>query len=135
MALTPQHALIYIMVSVSAADRTMTDQELKRIGSVVRNLPIFNGFDDGELPEVASACAEMLSEDAGLNAVLSAAFEALPDRLADLAYAVGVEVAAADLFASQEELRLLEIIGDKFGIDPLTRAAIEASARVRHRTS
>jgi tellurite resistance protein len=134
MPLTPQHALIYLMVTVSAADRTMTDRELRRIGSIVRNLPVFTDFDEDELPAVSSACADMLGEHGGLNGVLTAAFDALPDRLADTAYAVAVEVAAADLFASQEELRLLEMIGDKFGTDPLMRAAIEASARVRHRT-
>ncbi|MEX1181156.1 MAG: tellurite resistance TerB family protein [Cucumibacter sp.] len=134
MPLSPQHALIYLMVAVSAADRTMTDRELKRIGSTVRNLPIFAGFDEKELPKVAADCAKMLDSAKGLGKVLTAARAALPKGLADTAYALAVEVAAADLFASQEELRLLELIAEKFRLNSLTRAAIEASARARHRT-
>jgi tellurite resistance protein len=134
MSLSTPQALIYLMVSVAAADRTMTDRELRRIGSVVRNLPVFGEFDEQRLPEVAQECAEMLAGTAGLKAVLDAAYEALSDGFADTAYAVAVEVAAADLFASQEELRLLEMIGDRFSLDALSRAAIEASARARHRT-
>lgn len=134
MSLSTPQALIYLMVSVAAADRTMTDRELRRIGSVVRNLPVFGEFDEQRLPEVAQECAEMLAGAAGLKAVLDAAYEALSDGFADTAYAVAVEVAAADLFASQEELRLLEMIGDRFSLDALSRAAIEASARARHRT-
>lgn len=134
MPLSTQQALIYLMVSVAAADRTMTDRELRRIGSVVRNLPVFTEFDEQMLPQVAQECAEMLAGPAGLKTVLDAAHDALGERFSDTAYAVGVEVAAADLFASQEELRLLEMIGDRFGLDALSRAAIEASARARHRT-
>lgn len=134
MPLSTQQALIYLMVTVAAADRTMTDRELRRIGSVVRNLPIFTEFDEQQLPRVAEECADALGGSAGLKAVLDATFEALGEKFADTAYAVAVEVAAADLFASQEELRLLEMIGDRFDLDALGRAAIEASARARHRT-
>src|SRR6185312_11667715 len=34
-------ALIYVMVTMSAVDRTMTDAELSRIGEIVSNLPVF----------------------------------------------------------------------------------------------
>jgi hypothetical protein len=34
-------ALIYTMVMVSAADRNMTDAELRMIGEITRGLPVF----------------------------------------------------------------------------------------------
>ena len=34
-------ALIYVMVTMSAADSTMTDAELHQIGEVVRTTPVF----------------------------------------------------------------------------------------------
>ena len=40
--------------------------------------------------------------------------------------------AAADAHASQEELRLLEILRDRLDIGPLEAAAIERGARARH---
>ena len=60
--LNPHSALIYIMVLVSAADNKMTDRELKQIGEQVRNLPIFQGFDEEELIPLSEDCAKKLSE-------------------------------------------------------------------------
>lgn len=133
MALSPQHALIYLMITVSAADREMTDRELRRIGTLCRAMPIFQDFDEKALPRVSEACARMLAAKDGLKKVIAAAKAALPKSMGDTAYAMAVEIAAADLFASEEEMRLLEIIGDAFKVPALTRAAIEASARARHR--
>jgi len=38
-------ALVYVMVTISAVDRTMTDDELARIGEIVSNLPVFADYD------------------------------------------------------------------------------------------
>ena len=58
---------------------------------------------------------------------------AIPKRLLDTAYALGVEVAVVDLQLPQEELRLLEMIRDRLDVDRLVTAAIEAAARARMR--
>ena len=59
-SLSPQEALIYVMVVTAAADRDMTDRELKRIGDQVRNLPVFADFDESELVPSAEECAARL---------------------------------------------------------------------------
>ena len=46
-------ALIHIMVTMSAADRTMSDNELAKIGNIVKSLPIFADFDEQRLIKVA----------------------------------------------------------------------------------
>jgi hypothetical protein len=69
----------------------------------------------------------------GLDGVLLAATDALPERLRDTAYSLCVEVAAVDLMLEQEELHLLEMIADRLAIDKLTVGAIEAAARARYR--
>ena len=51
-------ALIYAMVTLSAADRTMTDRELMAIGDIVKTLPIFQGFADDELARLAERVRE-----------------------------------------------------------------------------
>jgi hypothetical protein len=68
----PNHhaALIYVMVTMSAVDRTMTDAELARIGEIVSHLPVFADFDQEQLVKTAQACGEVLSEDGGLERVL-----------------------------------------------------------------
>ena len=49
-------ALVYVMVTVSAVDRAMTDDELHRIGEIVSNLPVFSDYDDNDLVKTAEAC-------------------------------------------------------------------------------
>ena len=125
-------ALIYAMVTMSAVDRTMTDAELARIGNIVNNLPVFDDFDANKLVQTAEDCGEILSADGGLDAVLELIAQSVPPKLYETAYALAVEVAAADLAVGQEELRLLEMIQDKLRIDALTKAGIERGARARH---
>jgi hypothetical protein len=59
---------------------------------------------------------------------------ALPKKLYETAYALAVEVAAADLKVPDEEIRLLELLRDALNLDKLVTAAIERSARARHQT-
>ncbi len=132
--LSPQEALIYIMLLVSAADRDMTDAELIRIGSMVHNLPIFRDFDDELLIPIAEKCAGELDRDDGLDHVLNRSIKALPSKLAETAYALACEVAAADLQVRQEEIRILEMIRHGLDLDRLNAAAIERGVRARHMT-
>lgn len=134
MSLSPQEALIYIMVVVSAADRRMSDEELGRIGSVVRNLPIFKEFSQDALTFVCGQCADILDDDNGMNNVLDVIAETVPAKLRDTAYAVAVEIAAADLDIRPEEIRILELLRARLKINKLTSAAIELGAQARHRT-
>jgi hypothetical protein len=75
----------------------------------------------------------VLQRNDGLDAVLGL-IAALPPRLHDTAYAVAVEVAAADLHVEQEELRFLRLLRDRLQVDPLVSAAIERAARARYRS-
>jgi tellurite resistance protein len=125
-------ALIYVMVLVSASDADMTDSELETIGENVRYLPIFRDFDRDRLVEVTQECTQMLADPDGLDTVLQIVKDALPGKLLETAYAVACDIAAADKTISQEELRMLEIIRHKLGIDRLCAAAIERGARARH---
>ncbi|MGI9387708.1 MAG: tellurite resistance TerB family protein, partial [Methyloligellaceae bacterium] len=81
----------------------------------------------------AQACGERLSADNGLDAVLELIARILPEKLYETAYALAVEIAAADLDVKQEELRFLQLLRDQLELDKLPVGAIEHSARVRHR--
>ena len=131
--LTPHEALIYVMVTTSAADRTLSDTEVRRIGELVRSLPAFHNFDEEKLVPTAEACGDLLGQENGLTRALDAIAEALPERLHDTAYALAVEAAVADLELTQEELRFLEMLRDRLDLDKLSVAAIEHAARARHR--
>ena len=133
-AVSPQEALIYVMVTLSAVDREMTDREMRKIGDIVNTLPIFGGFDTDRLVQVAEDCAAITREADGLHEVLAVIATALPKKLHETAYALAVEVAAADLHVEQEELRFLGLLRDVLDVDALTAAAIERGARARYRT-
>jgi tellurite resistance protein len=128
-----EDALIYGMVTLAAVDRVMTDRELRTIGDVVRSLPVFRDYDTDRVVPTAEACGAILRRSDGLDTVLEMIAEALPERLYETAYALAVEVAAADLFVEQEELRFLQILRDRLNLDKLTSAAIERAARARFR--
>ena len=131
--LSEQEALAFIMVTMAAADTTLSERELARIGNTVDTLPIFDGFTRDDLVETANRCSGILNEPSGLDQILGMVKTSLPERLYDTAYAVAVEIASADLHAEQEELRFLQILRDELELDNLVAAAIERSARARFR--
>ena len=133
-SLSPQKALIYIMVVTAAADREITDRELKRIGDQVRNLPVFAGLAEGELVASAEECASRLGQEGSLDGFLDTVAGSLPPNLLETGYALACEIAAADLHVPQEEARLLQILRDRLGIDRLVASAIERTVKARHTT-
>ncbi len=132
--ITPHEALIYIMITTAAADRQISDRELERIAEIVRHLPVFMGYDVNNLANTAERCGDLLSNEEGLDDMLELVAAALPKKLHETAYALAVEVAAADLKVPDEEIRLLELLRDALNLDKLVTAAIERSARARHQT-
>jgi tellurite resistance protein len=129
--LSAQEALIYAMVTTSAVDRTMSSPELARIGSIVSQLPMFEGFK-GDLVDVSQACGRVLSADDGLTNVLNLIAGAVSGDLAETTYMLALEVAAVDLYVNDEEIRFLELLADALKLDRLVIAALERGARARH---
>jgi tellurite resistance protein len=127
-------ALIYTMVIVSAADSDLPDAELRIIGDIVEHLPVFGDFDRRELPRVLNDCTNLIGRDDGLEETLKAIKAALPAKLRETAYVIACDLVAADGEASQEELRILELIRRRLNIDRLIAAAIERGARARFQT-
>lgn len=128
-------ALIYTMVMVSASDADMTDAELSTISDSVRHLPAFRGFNINELTDVARECTELLSDEDGMDKAIKAIKQALPPRLRETAYALACEIVAVDGRATQEELRMLELLRHGLDVDRLTAAALERGARARYMTA
>src|SRR5258708_17136007 len=111
-------AIIYTMVVVAGADTDRADAELQVIGDTVNHLPVFRDYDRKRLTKDLKECAQLLGKDDGLEAALKDIKAALPAKLRETAYAIACDVAAADGETSQEELRLLEILRHRLGIDP-----------------
>lgn len=132
--LTPQEAVIYLMVMTSASDGRITDTELRAIGRVVRSFAMFESDDEQGLVETSEAAGALMSSDGGLHKVIEAAAAALPAHLGETAYAAVVDVVTADESLDMAEIRVLELIRDALKISNEGAAAIEHSARARHMT-
>lgn len=131
--ITSQEALIYLMVVMSAVDTAMNDAKMARIGRLVQFLPVFEGYDEDGLVETCRDCARLLEGPEGLDIVLEVIRDTLSPRLYDTAYAIAVEIASADFNIQQEEIRLLQLLRDRLGLDKLTCAAIERGVIARFR--
>ena len=133
-SLTPQDALVALMITVSASDATIRTSELLTIQSIVNHLPIFAGFDEDRMEAIAQTVFDLLEEEDGLDAIIGLIKDAVPSSHYETAYALACDVAAADGTVFQAELELLREIRYEFEIDPLHAAAIERGARARHLT-
>ncbi|TCO69028.1 tellurite resistance TerB family protein [Rhodovulum euryhalinum] len=131
--MTPQDALVAIMVAVSASDEAIRTAELVTIERMVNHLPVFADYDVDRIPVVAQTVFDLFEEYEGLDALFGLVREALPEKLHETAYVMACDVAAADGRLGEQELRLLEEIRYELNIDRLAAAAIERAARARHR--
>ncbi len=125
-------ALIYAMVLAATADAEIVDLEIETIGEMVTMLPVFTKFERGNMGEIVASCTDLLTEEDGIETAIDMIRQSLPARLLPTAYALACDVVAADGEATQEELRLLEMMRDRMGLDRLTSAAIERGAGARY---
>ena len=92
---------------------------------------MFRNFDRRELPRVLNDCTDLISREDGLEQTLKAIKAALPAKLRETAYAIACDLVAVDGEATQEELRILELIRHRLNIDRLIAVAIERAAKAR----
>ncbi len=130
---TPEDVLVAVMIAVSASDDTIRTSELVSIERMVNHLPVFREYKMDRLTEVSNTVFDVLAEEDGLDILWETVRKNLPERLLDTAYAMACDVAAADGAARETELALLADMRYELNIDRLLAAAIEASARARHR--
>ncbi len=131
-SMTPQDALVAVMIAVSASNEDIRTAELIKIQSAVNMLPVFAEFDVDHLKSISQVVFDLFEQEDGLDALFGLVREALPERLFETAYALACDVAAADGTLDEAELRLLEEIRYELNIDRLHAAAIERGARARH---
>ncbi|MFC3126828.1 tellurite resistance TerB family protein [Pseudoroseomonas globiformis] len=129
---TAQEALVCAMVLMSAADQQMSDAELGMMSRLVRELPVFDGFQLHEIELVTESCLTLLAAPDGLDRACALLREVLPERLRETAYLLACEVAAADGEATQEELQFLQDFRIGLDLDRLIAGAIERAAKARY---
>jgi tellurite resistance protein len=131
-SLSPQDALVAVMIATSAADEQLRTSEMIAIQRMVNHMPIFAGYDLDRIRVIANTVFDLFEVEDGLDALFGLIREALPERLNETAYAMACDAAAADGRLRDIELRMLEEVREELNIDRLHAAAIEWGARVRH---
>ena len=131
-AMSPQDALVAVMVACSASDENMRTAELVAIQRMVNHMPVFANYDADRIRRVSRTVFDLFEEEDGLDALFGLIREALPDRLYETAYALACDVVTSDGHHSEVELRMLEEVREELHVDRLHAAAIEWGARVRH---
>jgi tellurite resistance protein len=130
--LDAQEALVCTMVLVAASDGGISDREIGVMSGLVQTIPVFQHFSAEQLRRATEAVVGLLREEDGLNHAARLIREALEPRLRETAYALACEVVAADRFARQSALQMLEFVMTELHLEPLVAAAIERGARARH---
>ncbi|MGL4320483.1 MAG: tellurite resistance TerB family protein [Paracoccaceae bacterium] len=131
-SLSPQDALVAVMIAVCASDDQMRTTELVAINRMVNQMPVFQGYDPDRIRQIAQTVFDLFEEEEGLDALFGLIRDGLPAKLIETAYALACDVASADGNVRQLELEMLEEIRDQLAVDRLHAAAIEWGARVRH---
>ncbi len=130
--ISPQDALIAVMVGTSVVDANQSDAELLTIEAEINSLPAFADYDHSRIPGINSLVKDLFDEDDGIDALIGLVQEALPERFNETAYALACDIAAADGKVNMSELRFLEIVRHDLKVGRLASAAIERGARARH---
>ena len=127
--LSPQAALIYVMVITSASDADMSDPELHAIGEIVKTLPAFTGFDPNNLLRVSQECAAVRLVDVynGLfeQGVTIPAGSCPTVGVSGLTLGGGIGLIGRRWGLTSDRLR------ETLGLDRLVTAALERAARAR----
>ncbi|MBI5448450.1 MAG: tellurite resistance TerB family protein [Gammaproteobacteria bacterium] len=130
--ISPQTALVYIMVVAAIADHKLKKAELRIITDIVKILPIFRGFSNENFKIDFDNCISILEQDEGIETVLALVSEALPPKLKHTAYALACEVIAVDRAAELVELEWLALLRNHLKIEALNASAIEMAIKARY---
>ena len=131
-SMSPQDALVAVMIAVSASDEHMRTAEVVAIQRMVNHMPVFAAYDGDRIHPIAQTVFDLFEVEDGLDALFGLIRAALPERLNETAYALACDVVSADGKLNEVELRMLEEVREELSIDRLHAAAIEWGARVRH---
>lgn len=131
-SLSPQDALVTLMIAASVSDENVRTSELVAIQTLVNHLPVFADYDLERFPALSQLVFDLFEEEDGLDALFGLIREALPEKLNETGYALCCSVAASDGSLGEQELRFLQEMRHELNIDRLSAAGIERGVRALH---
>ena len=129
-SLSPQDALVTLMIAASVSDEKIRTAELVAIQTMVNHLPIFSDYDLDRFPKLSQLVFDLFEEEDGLDALFGLIRDSLPEKLYETGYGLACTVVAADGMLGEIELRFLQEIRYELNIPRLSAAAIDHGVRV-----
>ncbi len=62
--------LVFLMLTMAAADGQLNDTETARIARLVAVLPVFENLPDNQIPDIIDHFAALMSDEAGLDTLM-----------------------------------------------------------------
>ena len=86
--LSPQDALVAIMIAEGTSNRGVTKIEFASIIKIIEHLPIFKDYDASRVKTIAETVYDIFEEEDGLDALFGLIKVSLPQHLYETAYAL-----------------------------------------------
>ena len=115
---------MFCLLAVAQADGPACARELELIAQLVDTLA---ASDTSSL----ALARDLLGAEDGLESGLVLVSAALDRARCAQAYALAADFVMLNAQITPEEMRLLDILAENFGLNPLTRAAIDTAAQIR----
>ncbi len=115
---------MFCLLAVAQADGPVCARELELIAQLVDTLA---ASDTSSL----ALARDLLGAEDGLESGLVLVSAALDRARCAQAYALAADFVMLNAQITPEEMRLLDILAENFGLNPLTRAAIDTAAQIR----
>jgi hypothetical protein len=128
---SPQDAIILCLLTAAAVDGSPRNAEIALIETLANTTPALATKSTEDYAQMMEIGLALISGPEGLDSVFILASAALSEPARATCYALVVEFICRNGAINPEELRFLELLGDNFSIDKLTRAAIEQATRIR----
>ena len=132
VSLTPQQATLACLYVLAACDGVPSSEELALIDALAASAASLADMAATDRAASLALARDLADAPDGLETLLDLCAQALKNgRDGQIAYAQAVEFVVCHGQVSPEEMHLLDLIANRLSVDRLTRAAIEAAARLR----
>ena len=123
MGLSPQEALVCLLIASARADGSVSPHEANQIEHVAAAMKLFHGSSHETRHGMFTAAAERIKNQ-GLEAVIPAAAAAVPKDLGATAFAVAVDLMLSDGGLTANEQRFAGDLRTRLHVDGETAGRI-----------
>lgn len=114
--MNPQEAFAGILLGASACDGHISNEEAQGLGTMALRMKMFAGYDGNKFSKMMDKLLGVLKRD-GVETLVERAVGALPDELAETAFAGACDLTLADQGIEEDEKQFLHDLRIKLGIE------------------